>query len=181
IFVQLTALYVEGLIHISELGAEYFRFDEARNELRGERTGKRYGLGDRVLVQVSRVDLDGRKIDFRMVADPLRALGGGAPSGASSRRRGRVESVLAPLGAALDDSDNSVFELPVEREDRSVAQTKRVRAAATGGKRNAVTSERQHIKAATKAPAAKGSSKGSGKRSGTASKSVAPRKRSRTK
>ncbi|WP_031404109.1 ribonuclease R [Thiomonas sp. FB-Cd] len=181
IFVQLTALYVEGLIHISELGAEYFRFDEARNELRGERTGKRYGLGDRVLVQVSRVDLDGRKIDFRMVADPLRAMGGGAASAASSRRRGRVESVLAPLGAALDDSDNSVFELPVEREDRSVTQAKRVRTAATGGKRNAVTSERQHIKATTKAPAAKGSSKGSAKRAGTASKSVAPKKRSRTK
>ncbi len=181
IFVQLTALYVEGLIHISELGAEYFRFDEARNELRGERTGKRYGLGDRVLVQVSRVDLDGRKIDFRMVADPLRAMGGGAASGASSRRRGRVESVLAPLGAALDDSDNSVFELPVEREDRSVAQAKRVRTATTGGKRNAVTSERQRIKATTKAPAAKGSSKSSAKRAGTVSKSVAPKKRSRAK
>ena len=181
IFVQLTALYVEGLIHISELGAEYFRFDEARNELRGERTGKRYSLGDRVLVQVSRVDLDGRKIDFRMVADPLRALAGGGAGGASSRRRARVESVLAPLGATLDDSDNSVFELPVEREDGSAGKAKRARAAAPGGKRKAVTSERQHIKATAKAPAVKGSSKGGGKRSPTASKSAAPRKRSRTK
>ncbi len=67
LFVQLDGLYVEGLIHITELGGEYFRFDEARQELRGERTGIRYTVGSRVRVQVSRVDLDGRKIDFRMV------------------------------------------------------------------------------------------------------------------
>jgi ribonuclease R len=40
--VTLDALYVEGLVHITELGGEYFRFDEARQELRGERTGIRY-------------------------------------------------------------------------------------------------------------------------------------------
>ncbi|WP_413816696.1 ribonuclease R [Piscinibacter gummiphilus] len=67
LFVTLDSLYVEGLIHITELGGEYFRFDEARQELRGERSGVRYAIGSRVRVQVSRVDLDGRKIDFRMV------------------------------------------------------------------------------------------------------------------
>jgi len=67
LFVQLDALYVEGLIHITELGGEYFRFDEVRQELRGERTHVRYVVGTRVRVQVSRVDLDGRKIDFRMI------------------------------------------------------------------------------------------------------------------
>jgi ribonuclease R len=67
IFVTLDAMYVEGLVHITELGGEYFRFDEARQELRGERTGIRYAIGTRVRVQVSRVDLDGRKIDFRLV------------------------------------------------------------------------------------------------------------------
>ena len=67
IFVTLDNLYVEGLVHITELGGEYFRFDEARQELRGERTGIRYAIGTRVQIQVSRVDLDGRKIDFRLV------------------------------------------------------------------------------------------------------------------
>ena len=67
IFVTLDAMYVEGLVHITELGGEYFRFDEARQELRGERTGIRYAVGTRVRVQVSRVDLDGRRIDFRLV------------------------------------------------------------------------------------------------------------------
>jgi len=76
IFVTLDAMYVEGLVHITELGGEYFRFDEARQELRGERTGIRYGIGTRVRVQVSRVDLDGRKIDFRLVqeGDETRSL-----------------------------------------------------------------------------------------------------------
>ena len=69
IFVTLDALYVEGLVHITELGGEYFKFDEARQELRGERTGIRYAIGTRVRVQVSRVDLDGRKIDFRLVRE----------------------------------------------------------------------------------------------------------------
>ena len=67
IFVTLDAMYVEGLVHITELGGEYYRFDEARQELRGERSGMRYALGTRVRVQVSRVDLDGRKIDFRLI------------------------------------------------------------------------------------------------------------------
>ena len=69
LFVTLDTMYVEGLVHITELGGEYFRFDEARQELRGERTGIRYAIGSRVRIQVSRVDLDGRKIDFRLVRD----------------------------------------------------------------------------------------------------------------
>ncbi|MBI1889038.1 MAG: ribonuclease R [Burkholderiales bacterium] len=70
IFVQLDSLFIEGLVHVTELGADYFQFDDARHELRGERTGIRYQLTDRVTVQVSRVDLDARKIDLRLVTEP---------------------------------------------------------------------------------------------------------------
>ncbi|RZS58644.1 ribonuclease R [Sphaerotilus mobilis] len=80
LFVQLNDLYVEGLVHITELGGEYYRYDEVRQELRGERTGVRYAVGGRIQVQVSRVDLDGRKIDFRLVRE-----GGAAAPGASQR------------------------------------------------------------------------------------------------
>ena len=69
LFITLDELYVEGLVHITELGGEYFRFDEARQDLRGERSGLRYAVGSRVRIQVSRVDLDGRKIDFRLVRE----------------------------------------------------------------------------------------------------------------
>lgn len=85
LFVTLDALYVDGLVHITELGGEYYRFDEARQELRGERTGIRYAIGARVRVQVSRVDLDGRRIDFRMVREGEgdRLLGRGRPGARS--------------------------------------------------------------------------------------------------
>ena len=92
LFVTLDGLYVEGLVHITELGGEYFRFDEVRQELRGERTGLRYVVGTRVRVQVSRVDLDGRKIDFRMVREGEEATPRGAAhatrQGGRAHRRG---------------------------------------------------------------------------------------------
>lgn len=69
LFVMLDSMYVEGLLHITELGGEYFRFDEARQEIRGERTGIRYGIGAKLTVQVSRVNLDERKIDFTLARD----------------------------------------------------------------------------------------------------------------
>ncbi len=67
IFVTLDTLHVEGLVHVSELGTEYFQFNEALHELRGERTGMRYRLTDAVQVQVARVDLEARRIEFRLV------------------------------------------------------------------------------------------------------------------
>ena len=118
IFVTLDALYVEGLVHITELGGEYFKFDEARQELRGERTGIRYAIGTRLRVQVSRVDLDGRKIDFRLVregeelmARALKEKGvpgtEGVPAKASAKRaakkataRGKKAAPEAPKSAA---------------------------------------------------------------------------------
>ena len=58
IFVALDDVYVEGLVHISELGSDYFHFDQARHQLLGERTAQRYRLGDRVKVKLVRVDLE---------------------------------------------------------------------------------------------------------------------------
>ena len=69
LFVTLDDLYVEGLLHITEIGGGYYRFDDVRQELHGERSGTRYAAGTRVRVQVSRVDLDSRRIDFRMVRE----------------------------------------------------------------------------------------------------------------
>jgi ribonuclease R len=64
IFVALDGVYVEGLVHVSELGRDYFHFDAARHHLLGERTSRRFRLGDRVRVKVVRVDLDSSRIDF---------------------------------------------------------------------------------------------------------------------
>jgi ribonuclease R len=64
LFVMLDDYFVDGLVHISELGRDYFEFDAARHMLLGSRTKKRYRLADRMKVKLVRVDLDSRKIDF---------------------------------------------------------------------------------------------------------------------
>lgn len=64
IFVLLDEVYVEGLVHVSELGSDYFRYEQALHSLIGERTGKRYRLGDRVRIKVVRVDMESSRIDF---------------------------------------------------------------------------------------------------------------------
>ena len=64
IFVALDDVYVEGLVHVSDLGSDYFHFDAAKHLLLGERTAKRFRLGDRVVVRVVRVDIESSKIDF---------------------------------------------------------------------------------------------------------------------
>ena len=67
LFVELQPLFVEGLVHITELGEDYFHYDNARHCLKGERTGKVYRLGDRLKVQVAQVNLDDRKVDLRFI------------------------------------------------------------------------------------------------------------------
>lgn len=73
-FVALDGVYVEGLVHISELGTDYYHFDAAKHHLLGERTGRRFRLGDRLRVQVARVDLETSKIDFVLAAERQAAV-----------------------------------------------------------------------------------------------------------
>ena len=143
LFVQLDGLYVEGLVHITELGGEYYRFDEVRQELRGERSGVRYVVGSRVRVQVSRVDLDGRKIDFRMVRDG---------EDDASQMRARREKPAAAGGelAAIKEADRA-----------AKAGTKAAKA--RGGAAHPVRAAKS---AARKSGGGRAASKASGKSSG---------------
>ena len=72
VFVELSDLYIEGLIHVSALPGDYYHFDQAKQRLIGERTRQVFQLGGAVTVRVARVDLDDRKIDLE--------LSGAAPS-----------------------------------------------------------------------------------------------------
>lgn len=72
LFVALDGIYVEGLVHISELPSDYFHFDVAKHMLLGERSGRRYRLGDRIRVKLVRVDLEASKIDFVLAADTVK-------------------------------------------------------------------------------------------------------------
>ncbi len=70
IFVELAEVYVEGLVHISALPDDYYRFDPVKHTLHGERTNRHFRLGDPIKIQVARVDLDQRQIDFVLAGVP---------------------------------------------------------------------------------------------------------------
>ncbi|WP_290675760.1 ribonuclease R [Aquabacterium sp.] len=158
LFVQLDGLYVEGLIHITELGGEYYRFDEARQELRGERTGVRYSIGSRVRIQVSRVDLDTRKIDFRMVREGAEPRPGAAPGGA--RRKGRGADANWP-------GDVSAQEELADIQDADREAKRGGKAAGRGGKAGSKGRDRGVVVEAAPVRATsggRGSSKAAGKK-----------------
>ncbi|PHS68195.1 MAG: ribonuclease R [Methylophaga sp.] len=67
LFVELSDIYIEGLVHVTSLKNDYYQFDAAGHRLMGERSRKTYRLGDKVLVKVIRVDLDDKKIDLTLV------------------------------------------------------------------------------------------------------------------
>lgn len=94
LFVTLDDLYVDGLVHVNELGDEYFVFDEARQTMRGEHTGLTYSVGKKVRVQVSRVDLDARNIDFRILREES---GRRSPVASHAKGRGK-DKKQSPAG-----------------------------------------------------------------------------------
>lgn len=129
IFVQLDALYVEGLVHITELGTDFFQYDDARHELRGERTGKRYQLTDRVTVKVARVDLEARKIDLVLaggVADQVSGVG--LPKSAAAKA---LEAKPAKSRKTAADGE-SRYELDTGVDN--AAPAKRSKSGASAGK-----------------------------------------------
>lgn len=87
-FVELAEIYVEGLVHISNLGQDYFHFDPTSHQLKGERSGINFRLGDSVKVKVVRVDLDEKKIDFELVKKEAASNKvGGAPVKKKRRKK----------------------------------------------------------------------------------------------
>lgn len=95
IFVALDDVYVEGLVHITDLGNDYYHFDPAKHQLVGERVNKRFRLGDRVQVKVVRVDLETSKIDFALDV-PLEEMEAGGDGGAGRRKGGEKKAEHAP-------------------------------------------------------------------------------------
>ncbi|WP_294639144.1 ribonuclease R [uncultured Aquabacterium sp.] len=155
LFVQLDGLYVEGLVHITELGGEYYRFDEARQELRGERSGVRYGVGARVRVQVSRVDLDARKIDFRLVREDAGQSGrpgaGGAAGGRNSRKPRTSEAAWAGERSAQDELAD------IQEMDRQARRGAKAARGAAAERAGTAAGARGGKAAGKKTPARKGS------------------------
>ncbi|TDQ38936.1 ribonuclease R [Thiopseudomonas denitrificans] len=103
LFVELNDIYVEGMVHITALPADYYHFEAVYHRLVGERSGRSYRLGDSIEVVVARVDLDERKIDFELsaaehsapvtrrtaLAAPAVEKGGKKPAKKDERRTGK--------------------------------------------------------------------------------------------
>jgi ribonuclease R len=92
LFVELEEIYVQGLVHVSSMTDDYYRYDERAHTLKGENTRKVYRLGDRVEVQVVAVKLEERKIDFALVDVLERA----AAAGDRGRRPARAQRPSRP-------------------------------------------------------------------------------------
>lgn len=89
IFVTLDDIHIDGLVHISDLGEDYFNFRPEIMAIEGERSGIRFNMGDRVAVRVARADLDDGKIDFVLIA-----------GGSGRRRKVKSSASAKPAGAA---------------------------------------------------------------------------------
>lgn len=138
IFVTLDTLHVEGMVHVSELGTEYFQFNDGMHELRGERTGIRYRLTDSVQVQVARVDLEARRIEFRLVDGTSfsalkRAAKRADPQAATTPRH---KKPAAPKPAELQGTARQRRAQAKRAEKQSARQTKpKARKGGVKGKR----------------------------------------------
>ncbi|CAM4047212.1 ribonuclease R [Vreelandella rituensis] len=92
LFVRLDEFYVEGLVHVTSLPSDYYHYEAEKHRLKGERTGSSYRLGDGLTVQVARVDMDDRKIDFALENDKPRPKRQPRKSHAADKKEGAHKS-----------------------------------------------------------------------------------------
>ncbi|WP_413453479.1 ribonuclease R [Erwinia persicina] len=147
-FVRLTDLFIDGLVHVSTLDNDYYRFDAVGQRLIGESGGRTYRLGDTVEVRVDAVHMDERKIDFALISSSRKPRGEGktererekraAPKNSGSRRRAprkganfEPDSAFRPAKAA----DGAAPAAAKEKKPRKPSDKTRKIGAATRAKR----------------------------------------------
>jgi ribonuclease R len=101
-FVQLEEAFVEGLVHVSTLHDDYYLYHDKLHTLEGERTGRRFRLGDPVVVRVEKVDLEARQVDFRLAdqGDKRKDVRRDVPHLSSRPPKGRGAGVRRKAGGA---------------------------------------------------------------------------------
>lgn len=179
LFVELNDIFVEGLVHITELSNDYYRFDPVRHCLEGERSRKIYRLGDSVEVRVVRVDLDEKKIDLQMLgangergrpeakksSKPRTAKGGGRKN---AQGKSAAKSAAAPESASKREKSKGA-----KGKKSAKPQKARVKRA-SGESTQSEAGEAGKPSAPRKRPAAK-------KASTKASEAVAAKRKARSK
>lgn len=149
-FVRLNELFIDGLVHVSSLDNDYYRFDQVGQRLVGESGGSTYRLGDKVDVKVEAVNMDERKIDFSLISSERgprspgktareRAKKGGAESGKRRRQTGKrtnFEPDSAFRSGKGKSEGHGKQREGAKKTPRNVAKTRKI-AAATKAKRAA--------------------------------------------
>lgn len=166
LFVELNDLYIEGLIHITSLPHDYYRFEPAQQRLVGERTRKVFGLGDELVVRVVRVDLDNRKIDFELESANAVRRPKSAIKPKIEKRGGKAGGVKASGGKSTDTKKSTAKKASGAEIDSKLKTHSRVKVDS-----NVKTTKAKTKK--TKTTAAKTAKTGSAK-----AKSVKPAKNS---
>ena len=151
IFVALDSVYVEGLVHVSELGEDYFQFDKVKHQMLGERSGQRYRLGDRLRVKLVRSDLETGRIDFvlaRATTSSVSRKSSAIESAKSGVAKAGTKAARSPLAKVVVKTASK----PVAKTAKSDKASKAVRAP----KASAKTGKAGHAKSAgaQKKPAA---------------------------
>ena len=134
IFVSLKDLYIEGLIHVTNLTADFYQFDPVHMRLKGERSGRVFKMGDELEVIVSRVDLDDKKIDFQLAENGLSEADHSAKparSGAKKKPRGdRAPRRRSPAKGTPSGSNES----GADKVEHSRATKKKIMDGAKSGR-----------------------------------------------
>ena len=133
LFVELTDVYVEGLVHITELSNDYYHYDPVMHSLEGERSRAVYRIGDEVAVRVARVDLEEKKIDLQLVsshpASNRGAKGKGRKAGGSGPRGSKRGSGVSRQGSGAAGSASE----KVGSKGKKKSQAKSSKAGSAGG------------------------------------------------
>ena len=135
LFVTLDDIHIEGLVHISELGEDYFNYRAETMSIEGERSGLRFSMGDKVVVQVARADLDTRKIDLMLISGGSLPDKGKKPAvkGKTATAKGRARSP-APTGKPAAKSKAKAPAAPAKKT-RSRKNSQPAQAAQSKAKR----------------------------------------------
>ncbi|MBL6820752.1 MAG: ribonuclease R [Luminiphilus sp.] len=172
VFVELSDLYIEGLMHVSALPGDYYHFDQAKQRLIGERTRQIFQLGGAVTVRVARVDLDDRKIDLELAGVAPSKRG---KSGKSGKRRsdGEPGSVSRTRKSQRRQTDAS------GEKESGAGRRKSGKSPAKPSKLAKSSKSAKSTKASTLSPSAQGSKSGkaSGAKRRPGKKSPAGKKR----
>jgi ribonuclease R len=94
IFVEIKSLYVDGLVHVSSMGDDYYHFNPIANQLVGELSNTTFKIGTVVKIIVARVDTDKKRIDFDLVQDKLTKLGAKGKTKANTKVKGRTRAKM---------------------------------------------------------------------------------------